>query len=195
MNILIKKILLAIPAVVFFLNANAQGDFVITVSGDSILCKITSFSNGKGKYLSDDMIKPEKISVEKIREVYVAKQNIFYRAVYINFDKKPTYLTVLEKGKISLYQKIVTVNINSYNGVNTTATTWYIGKGSDYVYDIKGTDLHPGKSSTDPKADFAKLLIDNKAAYDKFIGDDKFSFAQIRNIVHFYNTGNLLEGK
>ena len=64
-----------------------------------------------------------------------------------------------------------------------------MGKGSDYVHDFKGNGLNLGKTRAERKTDFANMLIDNKNVYEKFLADDKFSFEQIRNIIHLYNTG------
>ena len=37
------------------------------------------------------------------------------------------------------------------------------------------------------------MIKDNKEVYDKYLADDKFGFAQIRNLIHLYNTGRSFE--
>ena len=80
------------------------------------------------------MKESKKIISDEIKEFYSGKKEIFsnkdknlYRAVFIDDDKKPTYLIVVEKGKISLYEQIFT---NANGGMSMA---WYVGKGSDNV--------------------------------------------------------------
>jgi len=105
---------------------------------------------------------------------------------------------VIEKGKISLYEMIYTTytgTTTTYSGTmttNTTTTEWYVSKGSDNVSDIKTSGLFMLKAKQKRKDTFAEMLKDNKNIYDKYLAEDKFSFKQIRNLVHLYNTGKPL---
>jgi hypothetical protein len=118
----------------------------------------------------------------------VSKGKNLYHAVYIDSNKKPTFLPVLEKGKISLYYQVFETYSSRYG--TTSTVSWFAGKNSDHVETIKTTGLNlSGKSRAERRLDFSKLLMDNKAVYDKFIADDKFGFDDVRNIVHLYNTG------
>lgn len=63
-------------------------------------------------------------------------------------------------------------------------------KGDDIVQEIKTSDWFVlGKSKKARKDVLAGMLYDNKEVYNKFVADDSFSFDQIRNLVHLYNTG------
>lgn len=187
-----KILLFLITALMLTFNANAQSDYVITVKGDSIPCRVRFSLGGTSKYKTDTMRKFKKINSDEMTEFYIADKSALYRAVYIDNDKRPSFLLAIEKGKISLYQIMNTVS-SPYG--STTTTTWYIGKGSDYVKEFKFNGIGLKNSRAERKAEFAKLLIDNKSVYDKFIAEDKFSFKQIKNIVHLYDTGEPAKDK
>jgi hypothetical protein len=187
---LFVKTLIFIAAVTLTFNAKAQTDYVITVKGDSIPCKITTPLVGRPKYKVDSASDSKKIKPDEIREYYIARKDFRERSVYTDSNSKPIFVTIIEKGRISLYE-LVTSHYN--NGFTTTTTEWYAGKGSDYVTDLKTSSLFLFKSKKKRKDIFGEMLSDNKAVYDKYVGEDKFSFKQIRNLVHLYNTGQLLK--
>jgi len=170
-------------------NVYAQGDYVITVKGDSIACEINTPLIGSTKYKSDAMSRSEKIKPDEIKEYYIARKNTLYRSVFLDDKTKPVFAVVIEKGKISLYE----VKYTNYSGTTTTTTTvWYVGKGSDHVSDLKTNGLFTNTARQQRKDDFGEMLMDNKDVYDKYKSEDKFSFRQIRNLVHLYNTGQPL---
>ncbi len=164
-------------------------DYVITIGGDSIRCEIIVPLFGSVKYQSASMTKAEKIKPDAIKEYYIADENILHRAVFKDSTSKPMFMTVIEKGKLSLYEMVYN-NYSKYG--NTTTTEWYIGKGSDYVKDFKSSGIYIGKSRKERKDYLGDLLKDNQAVYNKYIAEDKFSFKQIQNLVHLYNTGQPL---
>ncbi|HAL82682.1 MAG TPA: hypothetical protein DCO83_10955 [Mucilaginibacter sp.] len=96
-------------------------------------------------------------------------------------------MTVVESGKINLYELITSTTSYGANGTmySSSNTGWYVSKGTDTAILIKGTLLARQKR----KNEFADLLADNKTVYDKYMADDKFGFDEIRNLVHLYNTG------
>jgi len=94
-------------------------------------------------------------------------------------------MTVIEKGEINLYQKIIYFDDGSI-------TLLYISKGSDDVIALKTSGLSLSKPRQSRMDILAKMLMDNKAVYDKYKANGKFTFKQIRNIVHLYNTGHPL---
>lgn len=188
-NITPMKLLLSIIMfTVLTVNVKAQ-DYVITVKGDSIPCSISTPLIGRVKYKVDSMGESKKIKPDEIREYYIARKNDRERAVYKDSTSRPWFMTVIEKGRISLYQLITTYY---HNGMTTSNTEWYVGKGSDYVSDLKSSSLITFKSKRKRKDIFAEMLKDNQAVYDKYIAEDKFSFKQIQNLVHLYNTGQPL---
>jgi hypothetical protein len=101
-------------------------------------------------------------------------------------------MTVVEDGKINLYEMIVTTTTPGMNGASysNSNTEWYVSKGTDTAMILKGKLFGREKR----KNDFAELLADNKAVYDKYMSDDKFGFDEIRNLVHLYNTGEPYKG-
>lgn len=189
MKNLITKASLFIIAITLAFNANAQSDYVITVKGDSIACKVSTPLIGSVKYKDATMSESEKIKPDEIKEYYIARKNILHRSVFSDSSSKPVFMTVVEKGKISLFEMVYT----TYNGVTSTSTTaWYVSKGSDYVSDLKTSSLFMGKARQKRKDDFAEMIMDNKDVYNKYKTDDKFTFNQIKNLVHLYNTGHSL---
>ncbi len=179
-------------ATILTIRANAQQytDYVITVKGDSIPCNISTPLIGNIKYEGGGMTKPEKIKPDAIKEYYIASKKSLSRSVFKEGTSKPMFMTVVEKGKISLYEMINTNYM--YGGGSTTTVTWYVGKGSDYVTDFKSSGLFFAKSRKQRKDNFGEMLKDNQAVYDKYKTEDKFSFKQIQNLVHLYNTGQPL---
>jgi len=204
--IMIKK---TIPIVLFLLTtlvsmsvkALDYPDYIITVKGDSIPCRITDRMFSEVIYIDSKKAIPEKMTWDLVKEFYLNDSNELYRAVYINNYKVPNRLQVIENGKISLYQILetsdsfhaATPTFNSYSTTHT-ATTWYVGKGSDHVKILKFNGLTFENTRAERKADFAKLLVDNKNVYDKFDAEDDFSFSGIQKIVHLYNTGEAYDG-
>ena len=184
----IPKLLLFSASILVTLNANAQRywDYVITVKGDSIPCKVDyAFLGGPWQYKTNTMSKPKAINTDEIHQVYVAEGNKLYEPVYNDDKKRSEYLIILEKGKICLYELIYI--LYTQNNGQSEVTEWYIGKGADHVQYLKGSGIDLGRGKR--KMDLAEMLKDDKNVYDKFLADDSFSFDEIRNIVHLYNTG------
>lgn len=193
MKALFAQTVLCFALLFFTSNLKAQNrDYLITIKGDTLNCKI----NGE-KYKADGMDKPKRISFYEIKEYYIAKDNLLCRAVYLPEHRLPQFMTVLESGKINLYQQTNEYyQMNSVQGgmsYSTSITDWYIAKETDTVTIVKNSDISLGaiffKSKKTRKNDFAEMLKDNKAVYDKFIAEDKFSIGEIRNLIHLYNTG------
>jgi hypothetical protein len=190
MKILITKAIICITAITLTFNAKAQTDYVITVKGDSIACKVSTPLIGGPKYKSDAMNKSEKIKPDEIKEYFIARKNLLTRSVFVDDAPDSQFLTVIEKGKISLFELVNSV----YNGMSTTTTTtWYAGKGTDHVSALKTSALFFNKGRQQRRDNFAEMVADNKDVYDKYKAEDKFSFKQIRNLVHLYNTGKPFE--
>jgi len=195
-----KKILSTIFFVLTTLvsiSAQAQDypDYVITVKGDSIPCRITDPLIGRGRYKDSTMPAAVRITADRIKEYYISDGKQLYRTVYINDDKIPEFLRVLENGTISLYQEIDKYYSSLYGPGPSTIENWLVGKNTDHVIYFKKSSFNfKGAGRGKRKAEFAALLADNKKVYDKFLADDDFSFNEIQNIVHLYNTGEPYDG-
>lgn len=181
--VLVILFLLAIPA------KAQKGDYIITTKGDTLACTISAPWVGSMKYSIENTEQPKKISIKDIKEYYIAKKQIWCRKVYIPIGGKvwPVYLSVLESGRINLYEGI----IHSSQPPNYSSTTqWYVAKGSDTTKLLKTSSLTIFMRSRGKREnDFAEMLSDNKELYNKFLSEKDFSFDAVRNYVHLYNTG------
>ncbi|MDB5153450.1 MAG: hypothetical protein JWR54_2201 [Mucilaginibacter sp.] len=205
MRILLAQTSAFVALLLFTLSTKAQNtDYVITVQGDTLACKISELGwVHNGNYKTAQMKSRKQILLSEIKEYCVSKHNVIYRKVYKRANKPSSaeYLSVLENGKINLYEEIYTTSYMSagsnmqYN--SSINTKWYISKGSDTVKVLKNSDISLAtlffKSKEKRKNDFAEMIMDNQEVYDKYLTDDKFSFKQIRNLVHLYNTGETLK--
>lgn len=176
-------------------KAQTQTDHVITTNGDSITCRISEIFGLK--YKSEGMEKAKRINPDNIKEYYIAKKRIWQRSVFREDNTDPIFMTILEKGKINLYQLLSTVNV--YGGVaggsSMTSNIYFISKGSDNVIEIKTNGIFSTATRKSRKDFLATLLMDDSNVYNKYLAEDKFSFAQIRKLVHLYNTGEELQLK
>ena len=179
-------------------------EYVITIKGDSIPCKIKFPFGGSVKYKSDTMQKFNKVNTDEIKEYYSSDDSSLYRAVYVDNSKKPTFLEVVEKGKINLYQEVISSPPHSVTtgiafSITAQNTIWYISKGSNYVQQLKNSNYTITglfeKSRQKRENDLIEKIMDNKPVYEKFIADDSFSYKEIRNIIHLYNTGQPFKEK
>jgi len=176
------------------LTVRAQNnDRVVTNTGDTIACHISfAFIGGAAKYRTSENEKAIKITTDNVKAYYVADQSTWYRRVFYDYKtflqrNKLWFMTVVESGKINLYQMIVTTTSYGANGAmySNSTTDWFASKGTDTAILLKGALFGRQKR----KNEFADLLADNKAVYDKYIAEDKFGFDEIQNLVHLYNTG------
>ncbi|TWJ04755.1 hypothetical protein JN11_00476 [Mucilaginibacter frigoritolerans] len=193
MKTLFTKAFILIAIISFAFTAKAQQDYIITTNGDSINCKISFPLIGSPKYKVEGTNESKKIKVDKVKEYSIARRNQTFRAVVIKkattfFPTKPLYMTVIEKGKINLYEMIYTNT--SANGVSTSTKVWYVSKATDTVSELKTTSIFSMDSKKDRKDNFLDLIKDNKEVSDKYLSENKFSFKAILNLVRLYNTGD-----
>ena len=201
MKIFLTQASVFVILLLFTLSTKAQNrDYVITANGDTLACTITFPAFVQyGKYKTASMDKPKQILMGEIKELYLSKHNILIREVYKHPGKKwsAQFMTVLENGRINLYEEAINyTHMDAGGGMYTSSSNkWYVSKGSDTLKVIKNSDYSMSalffKSKKSRKNDFVEMIMDNKAVYDKYLADDKFSFEQIRALVHLYNTGEL----
>jgi len=201
MKILSAQTFAFVILLLFTLSAKAQNsDYVITTNGDTLACTITTPAFVQnGKYKTSGMDKSKQILMSEIKEYYISKDSALFRKVYKRPGKTGSakFMVVLENGKINLYEEIINttyMNPGMNGGMYTnSSTTWYLSKGSDTLKAIKNADFSISalffKSRKSRENEFAEMIMDNKKVYDKYLADDKFSFKEVRNLVHVYNTG------
>ena len=186
---------LAISAfLIFSSKVKAQSDYIITQKGDSVPCFISRpFLSKIDRYKTDNNGKSIKITPLEIKKYYRADHDALYYSVYKTGKDEPEFMPVIEHGKINLFEVIIVSHSGGgmMTSANTYSTTyWYISKGTDTVKELKTSGfIWLGKSKKDRKDIFGDLIKDNKAVYDQYVADDKFSFKQLRKLVHLYNTG------
>ncbi|GAB2687669.1 hypothetical protein GCM10027037_07440 [Mucilaginibacter koreensis] len=135
-----------------------------------------------------------KITPESVKEYFVARKNVHERAVFKNGKSEPMFMSVVERGKISLYE-VIYRNYGA-NGISSTTTEWYMSKNSDTVTALKTSGLFFLSKSKQQRMDnFKDMIADNKEVLDKYLADDKFNFKQLAGLVHLYNTGKPLSNE
>jgi hypothetical protein len=159
-------------------DSEGFNDYVITSKGDTVICKVNIPLFSGPNYQTAQMSEVKKIKVGEIKEYYVKQRKIIFRAIIIEGQKRFDFLPVVENGKISLYQEI-------YTSQYTAA--WCVSKGTDTAFRLKQND-YLLTSRKDRKGKFENMLKDKPVVYDKFIADNKFTYEQLRDIVHLYNT-------
>jgi len=190
MNLSVKKTILF--SLVLFTSFSLKAQFddrMITANDDTIACKLSRSMMGAFKYKT---AKGDKGEVDKgeVKEFYTGDKKKWVRRVYITSQRYPCYMTVLERGKISLYEMdagFVYYNGNSFYN-NGPKTQWFVAKGTDTAELVKDGDNTLFNGRKERKTYFMQLIEDNKTAYDQYMADDKFSYEEIKRIVELYNS-------
>lgn len=165
-------------------RAQKTPDYVINTKGDTIKCFISLPFIGSAEYtLPDGSISPLEDSTY-VKEYYSAKANLRKRAVNIPGIKKPVYLEVVEDGKIIIY-------FQQYIRYNTEYLAWHIFKKADPEFNINNMPLSNNSKISSAKVDILKLVSDNPAAVNMCNDKKKLSYDDVRDIIHFYNTGEV----
>jgi len=181
------------------IHVKAQSnDYVITTSNDTLNCKISiSFFTKNYSYKLSQEGKSIKIKPTEIKEYYLSNKKDLFMAFYLEKKDKPEYFKVLEKGKILLVEQVTSQTFAGPMGTAPTTYTnqeWFITKGTDTVKELKHNSIKfTGESRNSRKSNFEEMIADNATVLDKYKTEDKFSFKQLRNLVHLYNTGEPLK--
>jgi hypothetical protein len=176
------------------LTVNAQNkDYIITKQGDTIRCKIKGvLFNSSIRFKTDTMKDYKEESASTIKQYFRHKEKAPQRAVTLPNKHTPEFLTLLEEGKINLYEKMV---MSGGYPTSYTYTYWFVQKGTDSVMDIKSNALINKKSRKERKEDLIALISDNKDVLGQYTTADSFSFNQIQATIHYYNTGEAPKAK
>ena len=181
------------------LKAQKQ-DYIINNLGDTVKCEVkVPPLFGVPRYKTAGSNQWQRISLKNTNEYYTTQNHTLIRRV-VKPDGKAVFMKVLENGKISLYEESTT-DTNMAAGPNATPTTtisteWYAAKTPDLNKVAKKIDLGSFglsfKSKKKRIAEISAMMVDDKAVADKFTADDKFNYKAVRNIIHLYNTGEVL---
>jgi hypothetical protein len=193
MKTLFKKLLIACVALGCASQVQAQkagvknADYVITIKGDTVAARLNFPVFGKNTY-AIDLNGNQDLTPKVVKEYYIVDKNERYRSVLRPGESKPVFLKVLEAGKINLYEDLLQNSVtNAYSAV------WYITKDSDKLTELKITKLSPAKPGK-KKNEFEESISDNKNVYDTYIQEKKYTFNQVRGLIHLYNTGEWTQG-
>jgi hypothetical protein len=193
MKIPSEKVLMTVIIMFSFSTLFAQKqDYLIKTNGDTIHCKISTpfLHAGFGKYKANGMTESKTITTDEIKEFYFGKKDMLYRSVYVDSLREPKYLILIERGTITLYEYIQ--HMYSTSG-GYDITSWYVCKGNDVARSLKTSEFFMSKSRQSRRDYLGSMLADKKDVYDKYIVDDKFTFKQIKAIIHWYNTGEPIQ--
>lgn len=174
-------------------------DYVILAnSNDTVLCDIkVALLTGKPSYKTfEDGAKFKNITPKVVKEYYIISKGDTYQAI-VNADKdgESFFAKVIERGKINLFEVVSHSSYTSSFGFGSPATTshskdiaWYISKGSGVVLPVKFNNVLTGRNKREKILE--EMLADNEEASEKYAANKlDFTFKQIKNLVHFYNTG------
>jgi hypothetical protein len=162
-------------------------DRIVNLNGDTLKCEIKTNFVRTTKYKTPDMADFEKFDEKSVKYFYIAKDNERYRAVIRPGKKKLEYLRLIEEGKICLYEYISSSYMQS--GLTQSTTNWFVSKNNDTLYKLKTSSLFNFTSKKDRKDVFSEMLADNPDVLKKYQETDSFSFKNLRNAIHLYNTG------
>lgn len=185
MRLFFKKLFCLTATLLFAIAVKAQkDDYVLLEKGDTIKTPIKTPLIGKANYVNGEGVSV-KIDPKEVKEYYISEKNEIQRSVSIN-GKKKQFLRVEETGILNLYERVVYI-YTTYG--SSTQVTWFISKNSGPLEEIKFNSLIAFNKQK-RKELLGDMLADNKQAYDKYTAmDKKFTFKQIKSLVHLYNTG------
>ncbi|UEG51615.1 hypothetical protein LLH06_11600 [Mucilaginibacter daejeonensis] len=164
-------------------------DIIVTSAGDTIPCETRHPFMGVMRYRTADMPEFKKIDIKGIKYYTFQNKEIRFKAALLPKKSKPTFLRLVEEGKITLYLHEVYHYI--YMGASYTTTTWYATKGDDVLKEIKTTGIS-GKSRKERQAVFADMLADQPIVLKLYEDADSFTFSTLRGIVNLYNSGRAI---
>jgi hypothetical protein len=187
---MIKTLLISIAFTCVTASAFAQQPgIVVNTTGDTIKCEIKSPFIGARKYKTAQMDDFKKFDVKDISYYRTDDLKYVYRSAILPRGRKQVFLEVVEDGKICLYT--YTVTTYGYMGATSSTTTWYASKNNGELQELKTNGLFGVKSKKTRQGIFAEMLADNAEVLKQYEETDSFSFDNLRNTVHLYNTGEL----
>ncbi|MES2267433.1 MAG: hypothetical protein V4520_11775 [Bacteroidota bacterium] len=156
-------------------------DYIITKTGDTIVVKLKYNWLGKIVYELPGSTKAISVGEGKIKEYHWSKMDpqTFIAAV-LPGDDKPTFVALMERGQINLYELIS-------HRYRATSRYWYANKENMPLVEIYnqrrlfGTDKQLVQHFTD-------LINDKQQVYLAFKQQNKYNFKAIRKSIQQYNS-------
>ena len=175
-----------------------KDSYVINNNNDTIKCeiKVLFFGSIKYKPLSASNNKYILASPSDIKEYHIAGNANSYVAIALADEGKIGYISILEKGRINLYEKI-TSNENGYSQISSILTRWYVSKDYAPLQKLKSTTVYNGGAQDDQtiskksKEYFLELIADDGPLFEKFRAETDFSYSKLQYYVHQYNLDKL----
>lgn len=177
----------------------AQTDYIINNDNTKIMGEVKSHSVDKVKFIPVGEKKVQKFNAQQIKEAYQAGHGIFRSVITAN-DKKPSFLQVLEDGKIKLYEYYkgtMMYGAPAYGGgmagggmgfgtvYNNTKKRWYAQKDGGEVVEVKSNGIWGSRK--DRKDNFLNMIKDNAHVTGRYEKADKFSFDFVQSLIVEYN--------
>ncbi|WP_231424414.1 MULTISPECIES: hypothetical protein [Pedobacter] len=176
--------------------AQKKSDYVILKSGDTIFTDIVRKSNDFFfKVKQTDTL--EKITADNIKAFFIVKNKIPLALKYVEGKDKPVYLTILESGKINLFESsssnsVAGVHISgmagsgTFGGGRSSDITYYAqNNGADSLLFLKTNGI--SKSNAKGRLCFENLISDDKELFDFYKSKEEYSFDVIRAMIKAYN--------
>lgn len=167
-------------------EGKAQKDYIIDDAGDTTFGKLTYTFSGNLKFSSEN--NTSICDPVTIKEYYQHKGNRLVYSRKLPEKGMPSFVDVLEKGEIMLYQFSRSIGVGK---TSQTITTWYAQKGKDYLKEIKTSELKAGR--VERKDALASLTQDNPGLAERLRSETSFSFKAIRKIIQDYNEQALVK--
>lgn len=179
----------------FSSDVNAQTDYVINNDGAKIMGEVKSHNVDKVKFIPANEKKAQKFNAEQLKEAYKAGHGVF-RSVAAAEGKKPSFMQVLEDGKIKLYEYFKTSTMYGApaggfgNGAigstyNSTKKRWYAQKDGGEVVEVKSNGIWGSRKNR--KDNFFNMIKDNVHVAERYENADKFSFDFVQSLIEEYN--------
>ena len=162
-----------------------QGDYVVTLKGDTITCTFRENIWGHVTYKAIAAAKFTIVDTADIAAYHLQKNDITYRAFVLPYSHTLTFVKELEQGKITLYLLI-------HNGYRTSTFYWYAKKDDQALVEIKNTRQLFGDNSK-LKLNFSSLIADDQPALQLYTQQHNYSLKTLEAVIHLYNTGEILK--
>lgn len=180
----------------------AQTDYIINNDNAKIMGEVKSHNVDKVKFIPAGEKKVQKFNAEQLKEVYQAGHGV-YRSIVREEGGSPSFLQVLEDGKIKLYEYYQAGSTMysapmagggmGFVGGSGPKKRWYAQKDGGAVADIKSNGIWGSRK--DRKDNFLNMIKDNPHVAERYAKADKFSFDFVRSLIVEYNDLKAKEGQ